>query len=357
MAYPKINIIFKSVASTVVKRGDKGIVLAILKDAAVTAATAFELTSAADIVTGWSTYNKAQLQLIFKGGTTAPRKVIAYLLPADALGITAGLTYAETVRFDYLVVPGATSTDATAAASAIKSMRSNLNKKVKAVLPHTPSDSEGIINLDTDDIVADDGTIYDATDFCSRIAGLIAGTPLSASITFTTLGDVKDVPRMSQAAAGTAIDAGKLILFHDGEKVKVARGVNSLTTTSSDKGDQFKKIKIVDILDLMHDDIKRTAEDNYIGKVSNTYANKCLLINAINAYFEGLEVDGLLEPKANKCYIDLAAQKAYLKSLGYNVDDMKDAEIKAANTRDQVFLAATVKPVDSVEEILFTIIL
>ena len=91
--------------------------------------------------------------------------------------------------------------------------------------------------------------------------------------------------------------------------------------------------------------------------MSNTYANKCLLINAINAYFEGLEVDGLLEPKANKCYIDLAAQKSYLKTLSHNVDEMKDAEIKVANTRDQVFLAATVKPVDSAEEINFAIIL
>jgi len=353
MGFPEINILFKSVAESVVKRGSRGIVFAVMRDL-TSAKGVYDMTSAADIPSGLSAANRAQLAMIFQGGVDAPKKVIAYVQDATPTDISAPLKYAEAVKFDYLVVVNATEAEATEAASAIKSMRSNLNKRVKAVLPHTASDSEGIINFATDDIVCGAQT-YDANEFCSRIAGLLAGTPLSGSITFTVLPEVTDVPRMSKVDAGLLVDAGKLILFHDGEKVKVARGVNSLTTLGADKSEQFKKIKIVDILDMIHADITRTAEDNYIGRVTNSYENKCLLVNAINAYFDQLEKTGLLERKANECRIDVDSQRAFLKSSGMNVDEMSDADVKAANTRDKVFLAATVKPVDSMESIEFVI--
>lgn len=355
MAFPKINIIFKSIASTMIKRGNKGIVYVILKDVVGVKGT-YEMVSAADVPAGLSTYNKAQLAFIFQGGVNTPKKVIAFVQETAATDIVAALKYAEAVKFDYLCVPGASVAECTAAASAVKSMRDNLAKRVKAVLPHTVGDSEAVINFDTDGIVVD-GTTYAAKDFCSRITGVLAGTPLTSSVTFTVLADVTDVPRMSQTDAGAAIDAGKLILFHDGEKVKIARGVNSLTTLSASKGDQFKKIKIVDILDLMHEDIRRTAEDTYIGHVSNSYENKCLLINAINAYFEELENEGILARKGNSCYMDIDAQRTYLKSLGINLDNKTEDEVKTADTRDKVFLAAVVKPVDSMEEIEFNVTL
>ena len=355
MAFPQINILFKSVATTAVKRGNKGIVFAILKDA-INLRGVYEMITSADIPAGLSDYNKAQLGMIFQGGDTTPRKVIACVQDSTVVGIADSLVVAEAMKFDYLVVPGATEAEATAAATAVKSMRSDLTKRVKAVLPNTPSDSEAVINFATGNIMVGT-TKYAAADFCSRIAGILAGTPLTGSVTFTVVPEVTDVPRMSQTSAGTLIDAGKLILFHDGEKVKIARGVNSFTAVTSEKGAQFRKIKIVDILDLVHDDIKRTAEDNYIGHVANSYANKCLLVNAINAYFAQLENEGLLEKGENKCYIDVAAQRLYLKGLGYNVDEMDDGEVKAKNTGDKVFLAATLRPIDAMEEINFNITL
>ena len=357
MSFPEINILFKSVASNTIKRGDRGIVFIILQDS-LTNDAVYEMTSAADIPASLSANSKAQLDMVFKGGTNAPKKVIAYVQKqsAGAEDIADALKYAEAIKFDYLVVADATEGEALAAASAIKSMRDNLGKRVKAVLPNTNSDNEGIINFATDNIVCGTKT-YGANQFCGRIAGLLAGTPLSGSITFTVLPEVTDVPRISKTEAGAQIDVGNLVLFHDGEKVKIARGVNSLVTLSAGKSEQFKKIKIVDILDTLHSDITRTAEDNYIGRVANSYQNKCLLVNAINAYFRQLENDGLLESKANACYIDVDAQRAYLKNAGYNVDELSDDEIKASNTRDKVFLAATIKPVDSLESIEFVITL
>lgn len=93
-----------------------------------------------------------------------------------------------------------------------------------------------------------------------------------------------DFEKKTTAEMDEAINKGELILYHDGEKVKVARAVNSLVTTTKEKGGSFKKIKIVDAMHMIHDDIKKTAEDSYLGKYANSYDNKCLLITAIQAY-------------------------------------------------------------------------
>lgn len=37
------------------------------------------------------------------------------------------------------------------------------------------------------------------------------------------------------------IDAGEFIVFRDGDYIRVARGINSLTTVSDTKTDDFKK--------------------------------------------------------------------------------------------------------------------
>ena len=62
MGFPEINIIFKSAASNTVKRGNKGIVFAILNDL-IAAKGVYEMASAADIPATLSTNNKNQLKI------------------------------------------------------------------------------------------------------------------------------------------------------------------------------------------------------------------------------------------------------------------------------------------------------
>lgn len=146
------------------------------------------------------------------------------------------------------------------------------------MLPNKAADSEAVVNFATGDILVGT-TEFTTAEYCSRIAGLIAGTPMTISCTYAPLPEVSDVGRLTRAAMDAAVDAGKFILFHDGEKVKVARGVNSLQTTTQDKGDAWKKIKMVEVMDMIQTDIRTTAQDAYIGKYANSYDNKCLLVN------------------------------------------------------------------------------
>jgi hypothetical protein len=353
MGLPNIIINFKTAGITAIKRGQRGIVAIILKDSASNGVTV--LNSINDIPAGLSQANKEHITRAFVGGISVPKKVLIYVIPVADADYTNAYTYLETVKFDYLVCPPDVSGAlATATATWVKTQRDSLDKKIKAVLPSTTSDHEGIINFDTNNIKVGAVT-FTAAQYCSRIAGILAGTPLTVSATFTVLSEVTDVPRLTKTQADTAIDAGKLVLYHDGEKVKIARAVNSLVTTSTDKGASFKKIKIVDILDLVHSDIKKTSNDSYVGKVANSYDNKCLLITAIKGYYDQLEIDGLLDKGKSSIGIDIIAQTSYLTSAGVDVSDLSEYDIKSANTADKVFLASSIKPLDAIEDITLNV--
>jgi len=354
MGLPSVNIVFQSKAIKAIERGTVGTLALVLKDASVSELTQYVLTDVADIPDTLSATNQAYLEQAFIG---TPKEIKAVIIPSTATNYNDALNYLETIKFNVLAIPGISDADAATVATWVKSMRDTKERKIIAVLPNVAADHEGVVNFCVEDgtgvagVVTVGSMTYSASQYTARIAGLIAGLPLTVAPTYQVLSEVTDVPHLTKSEADAKIDAGKFILYHDGEKVKVARGVTSLVTTTETKGADWKKIKLVRILDMIYTDVKATIEDEYIGKVQNSYENKLLLCAAINAYFEVLELERVLDPGKNKCEINVAAQKAYLKSIGEDVDNMTEQEIKEANTRDKVFLLATVRPLDAIEDV------
>ena len=350
MPLPTINIAFQKAASDAVTRSSKGVVAVILRDAA--ASGALTLTSAADIPAALTAENTGYLVRAFLGNTNAPRRVLCYVLNAAATDLTPALTWLGTQTFDYLCAPpDVTAQEAETIKAWIETQRAQ-HRTYKAVLPHLEADSEAIINVTTDGCKLVGATLG-AAEMCSRIAGLIAGTPMANSCTYAPLSELTDIDRLTQTEGDAAIDAGEFILIHDGTKVKVGRGVNSLTTLSSGKTAIYKKIKIVELLDMIGNDIRVTAADTYIGR-GNTYQNKLVLVTAISSYFQPLEAEGLLQP-GSTVDIDVDATSAYLVAQGTDVSDLTDQQIREHATGDKVFLTSSITPLDAIEDISLTI--
>ena len=355
MGLPNINITFKSQATESVARSQKGVVALIVKDSKNNGP--LTMSNATQIPTTLGKGNQEYIARAFTGYVNPPRRVLCYVLPSAAENLNDALAWLATQTFDYLAgPPDSTDADCTSVASWVKSRRTNDHAICKAVLPDTAADSEAVVSFAAEGIQAG-GQTYTAGQYCSRIAGLLAGTPMTLSCTYAPLPEVSDITRMTREEMDAAVDAGKLILLHDGEKVKVARGVNSLQTTTADKGAAWKKIKLVETMDLIQSDIRMTAQDTYIGRYANSYDNKCLLITAIQGYLTALEQEGILQADASTVGIDLAAQEAYLQSIGVDTSAMNEQEIKEANTGDKVFLAASVKLLDAIEDIDLTIVI
>lgn len=348
MGLPNINIIFRTQASDVIERSQKGTVGVILKDTAD--AGGHEITEASQIPAGLNAKNKGYIERAFVGYVSKPQKVLVYVLGTEAENFTDALDYMSRYQVDYLVgPPDMEDSGSTEIVTWVKEQRENHNM-VKAVLPNKAADHEAIINFTTKAITVGE-TEYTTAEYCSRIAGLIAGTPLTISSTYAVLPEVTDVTRLTKTEMDTAIDNGEFILFHDGQKVKVGRGVNSLKTTADNKGEIYKKIKVVDTIDIIYRDIRMVGQDSYIGKAANTYDDKCLLIMAVKGYFEQLEQDSILQVGTSTVGIDMTAQRAYLKAHGVDVESMNEQQIKTASTGSEVLLAASIRILDAIEDI------
>ena len=345
---PSVSVVYTELGITAINRGDKGVVAVILRDTASVDPVA--LTQASQIPSTLGADNQAYLQRAFLGYVNPPKKVIAYTTDAEDANLTQALAYMATQDFDYLVGPAdCSSSEAAAIATWVDSQRTNNGAKYKAVLPNQASDKYPIINFTASGMT--DGTEeYTTAEYCSRIAGLLAGTPMKIAATYAPLPELTDVDRLTKEELDAAVNAGELALKWDGRQVKVDRAVNSFVTTSQGMLDSFKKIKIVEIMDLIRTDITATAEDSYIGKYANTYDNKLLLVTAIRGYFMGLEQDQLVQP-GYTVDIDVSAQEQYLVARGVDTSEMTEQEIREADTGSHVFLLIRCKILDAIEDI------
>ena len=357
MGLPNIEITFQALANTAVQRLARGTVGIILKDSKDNGAC--ELSRASQIaekLPQLGADNRAYIARAFLGYVDAPKKVVAYVLPDSAEDYSEALAYMATQRVDYLAGPPDIDT---AGCGEIKDWVLGMREAgatPKAVLPNTAADNCAIVNFTTEGILSG-GKAYTAAGYCSRIAGLIAGTPITMSGTSAALPEVEGVDSLSKADMDAAVDAGKFIIYGDGTKVKVARAVNSLTAPSPAKGENgsFKKIKVVEAMDMISDDIRATAQDTYIGRYPNSYENKCLLVVEISNYLKLLERDGVLASGKSSVSIDIAAQEKYLTEQGVDISALSEQDIKEANTGSAVFLAAAVSIIDAIEDITLNV--
>lgn len=179
-----------------------------------------------------------------------------------------------------------------------------------------------VINLTIGNTV--DGVSYSSGKYAAYIAGLVAGTPINRSITYTQVVSDDVTKRLRNSEIKTALESGSLVLVNDGEVVKIEQG---LTTNKS-------KIRTISARQQIATDIEKTARDNYIGKLDNDEDGQVALINAIKSYLETLEVNNVLILPENGGVI-LDPQRP---SVG-----------------DSVFLAISYVEIDSMERIFLTI--
>jgi len=346
MGMPQILIEFKNRAVSAIQRSQKGIVALVLVNAGDFDTKVYRSIDEVN-KEDWTTENYDYISKTFMG--TPNRIVVERIALAD--DIMLALTRLNTKKWNYLAIPSATVT--TDISTWIKSMRLNNKKTFKAVLANSSADNEGVINFTAEDIVVGDKT-YTTSEYTTRIAGVLAGLPFTRSATYFVLPEVDSVKEVENPDA--AIQNGELILVNDGEKVKIGRAVNSFISPTVEKSKIFSKIKIVEGMDLMLDDIRDTFNNSYVGKVINNYDNKILFLSSVNAYFKQLAIDSILDINYdNKAEINLKAQKLYLQSIGIDIDELEEQEIKEHNTESTVFAAGKVKFVDAMEDLAFNI--
>ncbi|MEF2964918.1 phage tail sheath family protein [Paenibacillus sp. M1] len=207
----------------------------------------------------------------------------------------------------------------------------------KAVSRSTAIDFEGAVNVGTGAIM--NGVTYSSAQVAAWVAGLIAGQSLKESTTYAAAPFEDVTRRWTRSEQETGVQNGVFLLVHDGRKVKVLRGVNTLVTLQEGRNKGWKKIRKIRVLDQINADLQRTAEDNYIGKVNNTEEGRLALIGAGKQYLQSLALDNVIESTGFDVTLD---PRFYGSTAQYQPED------------DQVFLAWTADDTDVMEQIFGT---
>ena len=347
MGQPTIEISFKTTADTTVRSSGSGVVGLILGDDTKEDTTYVYKKATGVVKSHWSTRNLDYIDLAFQG---SPKQLIVERVSTTEPNYEDAIKRMKQKKVNFLAIPGLSDESKPELTKLLKAMRKE-KCTIKTVLANTTADDEGIINFCSDDIkVKGRSTSYSAQEYTARVAGCLAGLPLDQSATYYILSDVESFTE-STDPDGDA-DAGKLILLNDGENIKFGRAVTSLTAVSDDKSKDMKKIKIVIGADMMVDDIKRTFEQQYVG-MNNSYDNKVVFMNSIKEYFKKLVRYGVLDDTYEHAVeLDIDAISEY---LGDKAAEMTDDEIKRANTGSHIFLKASVKFSDAIEDLKFVI--
>lgn len=354
MGLPNIFIEFVKQAIQSITVGATGVVGVILKDAAALAG-GYTVSGTEVIPDGLSEANKQYLTEVFMG---SPQKIFLYVIngSAETVSYADALKFFSIHRTNYICGdPTITTACRTELVNWVKAKRASGKQSPKAVVPGqaTADDHEGIINVKFTggDTVKAGDTTYTAAQLCGRIAGILAGLDLTQSATYYALDEITEIPDAEDSDVDTMIDNGFLTLYDTGSNIVIGRAVTSLKTVSQTKTEDLKKIKIVAIQDMITQDITDTINQSYVGKYSNSYDNKCLLIAAIGGYFTELERRGYLMAGASTIDINVEKQRQYLESTGVDTSEMDEQAIRQANTGSHVFLAGSVGILDAIEDV------
>ena len=399
---PKVDINFKTKSTTAIARSSRGIGVLILNDENAfdddgnEEIKYFKIESTTDIPD--SGINDKNVDLIKKSLLGTPLRLHVYLIPPDAYEVeststdstvtTATTRQADVlkkvadVKWNYICHPTGKSQDQQDLASWVKSQRQNKKKTFKAVVANYDADSYSVINFTTEKIRVEnpeyidalkevDGdaalvpaTIpqyltYSATEYTARILGILAGLSLDRSATFFQLTEVFDCAEYADIDSN--INNGELCLFDakDDNGVKIARACNSLHTFTTDVGEDFRHIKIIEAIDLIIDDIRDTFNDSYVGKMINDFEHKMLFVAAINIYLKNLRGNVLDSSPTVKQEVEIDSEKNkdYAQLHGRDVKNMTPQEILETNTGTHVFLAGNIRPVNAMEDLRIDFVL
>jgi hypothetical protein len=354
---PSIEIVFKQLAATVVGRSERGIAILIIKDDTDNTFGLKEYKTAADVDVDSAKYTATNLQYIRDIFGFALNKVV--IVRIDTIDpITDAFTLiASNYPTGWITIADGLTADFTALSNWIKAQE-DLGKTYKAVVyKATTPDSKHVVNFYNANVTFKD-TRGEATGekYCPSLIGILASCNILRGSTNFICTNLLSVDEVADNEA--AVGSGQFILINDSGAVRIALGINSMTTTNpSTATEDMKYIDIVEAMDAIRDDIIDVFINQYRGAYKNNYDNQVTLISAINTYFKSLADDDVLDNAyPNKADVDVIAQRAaWIASGKTEAASWSDQEVKNNSFRRTVYLAGDVKILGAMENLVFTV--
>lgn len=242
-------------------------------------------------------------------------------------------TAIEPYTFDILVYDGTTATIAAAFAAFVERVSTTTGRKCQAVVANaTTPNSEWVINV-LNGVKLADNTSLTAAQATWWLAGAEAGAPYNKSLTYAQYpGAVAANPKKTTAEIEAAIAGGQIVFIDEFDTVKVCTDINSLTSFTVDKGQEFAKNRVMRVLMQVCNDVYKQFSLYFIGKVDNNDRGRDLMKGWIVGYLNEMQANNGIQ--------------------NFTADDVT---VRPGNTIDSVIVDIALQPVDSIEKIYVTV--
>lgn len=167
-----------------------------------------------------------------------------------------------------------------------KRLRDEMGIKFQTVLYDQAMDYEGVINLKS--------TIEESEGEASALVYWLAGAEADCGINKSCTnmkydGEFTVATNYKHSELGTAIQSGELVFHKVGDEIRILDDVNSLVTTTDEKGEDFKSNQTIRVLDQVGNDIATLFHNKYLGKIKNNEAGRISFWSDIVEYDKKLE--------------------------------------------------------------------
>lgn len=175
----------------------------------------------------------------------------------------------------------------------VKGWRDTMGKKCQVVVYNQAApDSEAVINVVSN--VSDESAPDHA--LVAWVAGAEAGCKINESCTNLKYdGEYKIVANKTQAQLEACINNGQIAFHLVYGDIRMLEDVNSLTTVTADKGEDFKSNQTVRVIDQIANDIAKLFNTKYLGRIPNNPAGRVSLWADIVAHHRELESMNAIE--------------------------------------------------------------
>lgn len=350
---PTVDVVFQGMANTAVSRSEKGVACLIISDE-----TAGEKVNTykgfTDVVT--SEYTEENQKIIADVFLSDVSKLHVIKLRAEETFDNAKPHITKDVNWICFIAAGAA--EQKKLADFVKAENKTRVRRLKAVchkLAAEAADDMHIVNFTNETVKRNGDEAIQGHLYLGRLLGILAACRLDQSVTYKELVDLESVAEVADADA--AIDKGEFVLFNDDDAVRIGRGINSLQKNDKEHTEDMKYITIVEGMDLIYEDIIKTFKETYIGKFKNSYDNQVLFISAINSYFRSLAKDEVLDPNFdNVAFVDVEKQREMWIANGKaEAAAWTEKEVKNMTFRTNVYLNASVKFLNAIEDLTFIV--
>jgi len=350
---PNVDITFEQLATSLIERSERGIAILIIKDKTTNVPDYKEYIQIAELEADKDKYTTENYNYIKDVLGFVINKVIIVNEDTVTDSLTKVEDYAST---GWITIADGTQEEYNTLATWVKNKVAN-KKTFKAVCyKATDPDDMHIVNLYTDKITfVDSRGEVTGEKYCPSLIGILASCNVTRGCTYYKCTNLKKVTEVSDR--NSALQAGRFILFNDGDYVRIANGINSMTTTEgSSLTEDMKFIENVEAMDLIEDDIRNTFKNDYLGN-KNKYDNQVLFISAVNGYLKGLAKSNILDDEYdNKTDVDIESQReAWIKEEKTEAKTWTDVQVKRNTFKRSVFLKGQVKILGSMADLKFTV--